>query len=113
MSDEDKKTAILNDDSDASRDEDTTPLHAGDDFSDGVDNQDDLNPEDAPLDAGINALNEDPDDETIVTDEPSDNPLDTEAAIDEVDNKILPEEQQNLGDVVYNPLEEDQEEDEE
>jgi len=93
-------------------DDQTKPVNAGDDFSA---NDDTVNPADAELDAGVgdDALNGDTDEETLDTDFPQDNPLSTESGVDEVDNKILPEDQKNLGDVVvYDPLEDDEDDEE-
>ena len=107
--DEDQKNPVVpTDDQD---DENVKPLSAGDDFSDDTAG-DDVNSSDAELDVGVgeDALGADMDEETIQSDSPTDNPLETESAIDEVDNKVFPDEQENLGDVVYNPLEDEDDE---
>ncbi len=86
--------------------EETKPLNAGDDFSEDSQN-DNVNSDDAPLDAGVDQNYDDTEDDTITPDDATDNPLATESGLAEVDNKVLPEDQENLGDV-YNPLEDDE-----
>ncbi|MEP7103824.1 MAG: hypothetical protein ABI721_03890 [Candidatus Dojkabacteria bacterium] len=89
------------------------PVSAGDDFSDDT-QSDDVNPVDSELDEGIGQdalLEDDTDEETLTPDSPSDNPLETSSDLDEVDGRLV-EEKENAGDVVINPTEETEEEDE-
>lgn len=94
------------------QDENVKPLQAGDDFSDGVNSQDDLNPETTPLDSDVEASYADDDDKTLPSDEATDDPYSTESGLEEVDEKVIPEEKNNLGDEVYNPLEDDEDDEE-
>jgi len=101
-------TAVPTDDQD---DENVKPLSAGDDFS--TDTQNDaVNPEDAPLDAGVDQNYDDTEDDTLPPDEATNNPLLTGSGLEEVDDKVIPEEKNNLGDEVYNPLEDDEDDEE-
>jgi hypothetical protein len=85
--------------------EETKPVTAGDDFSDDSQSED-VNPMDAELDRGIGEdalLGDDTDEETLTSDFPTDNPLETSSDLDEVDGRIV-EEKGSVGDVIINPL---------
>lgn len=86
-------------------DDQTKPVSAGDDFSEDT-HSTQINPIDAELDEGIGEdalLGDDTDEETLTPDYPADNPLETSSDLDEVDGRIT-EEKENAGDVVINPL---------